>query len=303
MRTDMNIHRTVNWSIAAAVIALLAWGCGGRKESNPSGTLEATEVDVVSTVPGRIISIAADLGDKVNKNDTLVVLDTELLRLQKKQAETNRESLHAQREVLRDQRHQAETSFDLARTSFERTAALLRQGSATQQQFDEMKAKQDLAESQVSSIKDQLDALDAEEAKLNATLAVFDRQLQDAIIQAPIGGTVLLRPSEPGEMASPGAVLLRLADLSTLDLRVFLSETDIGRVKIGEELPVVVDAFHGESFTGTVAWISSESEFTPKNAQTREARTQLVYAIKVRIKNPDGRLHIGMPAEAKLTSP
>jgi HlyD family secretion protein len=142
--------------------------------------------------------------------------------------------------------------------------------------------------------------LDAESGKLDAALAVFDRQLKDGIILAPANGTVLLRAVEPGEVVIPGKVLIRIADISRLELKFFLDETDVDKVKIGQSLPVLVDALNGQILNGTVVWVSSESEFTPKNAQTRDARTQLVYAVKLSIDNPTENLHIGMPAEVKL---
>jgi HlyD family secretion protein len=290
-------------AISLVAAALLLVACqNGNRGANPSGSLEATEVDVVSAIPGRIASIRAELGERVNAGDTLVALDTEVLRLQRVQSAANRESLTAQRAVLNDQLHSAQTSYDLAQTSLDRTEALLQQGSATQQQVDEARAKRDLGRTQISSVRNQLSALDAEEVKLTAALAVFDRQLKDGIVYSPATGTVILRSAEPGEMAAPGSVLLRVADLRTLDLRVYLSETDLGKVKLGQDMAVLVDALPHEILHGTVTWISSEAEFTPKNAQTRDARTQLVYAVKVTLANPDGRLHIGMPAEVKLFS-
>ena len=115
-----------------------------------------------------------------------------------------------------------------------------------------------------------------------------------------MAGTVLTRTVEPGEVVPAGRTALRLADLSNLELRIYLEAGDLSRVKPGQELPVRVDALPGSPLTGTVAWIADEAEFTPKNAQTRHARAQLVYAVKLRVANPDGRLHVGMPAEVDL---
>jgi HlyD family secretion protein len=281
--------------------AIIISGCAARDSRvHPSGTLEATETDLASVSAGRILEVRPQLGDAVKAGDTLVVLDTELLRLQRAQSEANRGSIHAQREVAHDALEQAQSSLDLADTTLKRTRALLDQGSVTRQQLDEAQTKRDVAAAQVSAARHQLDALTAEETKLEALLAVYDRQIRDGIIISPANGTIILRNAEPGEFASPGAVLLTLGDLSRLELRVFLGEQDLNRVKIGQELPVLVDALKGESITGKVTWISDEAEFTPKNVQTKQARTQLVYAVKLSVANPDGRLHIGMPAEVKL---
>lgn len=287
--------------LLVTVIAVVLTGCGGKnKQANPSGSLEATETDIASVYAGRILEVRSPLGARVHRGDTLIVLDTELLRLQRTQTEANRRSLQAQRNVAGDALRQAERNLELADTTLHRIRALTEQGSATSQQLDEAQTRRDIAFSQVSASRHQLDALSAEDAKLEAALAVYDRQLRDGCVVSPSDGTVILRNAEPGEFAAPGAVLLRLADLARLELRIFLDEQDLDRVKIGQDIPVLVDALKNESLTGKVIWVSSEAEFTPKNAQTRQARTQLVYAVKIGIANPDGRLHIGMPAEVQL---
>jgi HlyD family secretion protein len=285
----------------ALIVAALAVGCGGgSKGANPSGTLEATEVDLSSLLSGRILEVRPQLGDHVKAGDTLVVLDVELLELQRAQSAANRQSIEAQERIAEDGLHQTQQNLDLAQSTFTRQDALLQQGSATPQQVDEVRTRRDVAAAQSSAALHQIGALSAEMAKLDALLAVYDRQIRDGTIVAPQNGTVILRNAEPGETATPGSVLLRIADLTSLDLRVYLGERDLARVKLGQEIPVLVDALNGKSITGKVTWVSSEAEFTPKNAQTKQARTQLVYAVKVRLPNTDGKLDIGMPAEVKL---
>ncbi|MBI5060642.1 efflux RND transporter periplasmic adaptor subunit [candidate division KSB1 bacterium] len=293
---------TSRWISLVALAALIGLaGCGKREAVlNPSGTLEATEIDVASLLAGRVLQVRAKLGDPVRAGDTLVVIDTELLSLQRAQTESNGRTLAAQKLVARDARSQAQHGLDLAELTYNRLRALLEQGSVTRQQVDEAETKRAVAMSQVSGAAHQIAAIEAEALKLQSTLAVLDRQMKDGVVLAPASGTVLMRTIEPGEMAAPGVTLMRIADLSQLELRVFLGELDLARVKIGQQLDVLVDALDGASLRGEIAWISSEAEFTPKNAQTRSARTQLVYAIKLRIANPDGKLHIGMPAEVKL---
>ncbi len=289
---------------AAALVVLVAWmmtGCGGAPErANPSGTLEATKINVAPAIGGRVLEVRARLGDRVSLGDTLVVLDTELIRLQRAQTEANQQSIVAQRRLAEEDIRQAKRSLELAETTLRRLEVLLDEGSATQQRVDDLTTQRDVAASRLTAARKRLEVFAAEQAKVNAALAVFDRQLQDGVLTAPLDGTVLVRATQPGEMAVPGGTLMRIANLSKMELRIFLGEEDLDLVRVGQALPVLMDALEGEELTGTVIWISSEAEFTPRNVQTREARAQLVYAVKLRLANPHGRLHIGMPAEVRL---
>jgi HlyD family secretion protein len=262
--------------------------------------LEATEVDLAPTLAAKVIEVRADLGDRVVAGDTLVVLDTEILVLQRAQAEANRRSLEAQRSATDEDRRQAARALALAETTLKRVRVLREEGSASEQQVDDAEAKRDMVRNQETAARHRVEYFGAELAKLDAALAVFDRQIRDGVLLAPSDGTVLLRSAEPGETAVPGRTALRIADLSRLELRVYLGEKDMDRVSIGQTLPVFVDALDGKELAGTVAWVSPEAEFTPKNVQTRNAREQLVYAVKLRVPNPDGALSIGMPAEIRL---
>ena len=294
------MHAARRVAVAVLAAALIAGCAGGSHGANPSGTLESTEVDLASLIPARILQVRPQLGDHVKKGDTLIVLDTELLTRQRAQNAANRESNAVQQQVAQDALRQARTNLDLAGTSLQRTKGLFQQGSATQQQLDEAQSKRDVAADAVESARHQIDLLQSQLVGLDDLLKVNDQQISEGAIISPLNGTVILRNAEPGEVATVGAVQLRVSDLDTLELRVYLGEQDLAKVKIGQQLPVLVDALKGQQLTGTVTWISSEAEFTPKNVQTREARTQLVYAIKLAVPNPTGNLHIGMPAEVKL---
>jgi HlyD family secretion protein len=288
-------------AVFATGLTLLGSGCGGDDHGpDPAGTFEATEVDVAPLVGGRVREVRADLGDRVTEGDTLIVLDTEPIALERDRTAATRGTLAAQRTEAEAMLRQAERRRELASTTLERARALLGQGSASQQEVDDLAAQLDVTTDEVTARRDRLGVLGAQEQELDAALAVFDRQLRDGVVLAPVSGTVLVRTVEPGEVIGRGATALRLADLRELDLRVFLEAPDLARVKLGQKLGVLVDALPHEALEGTVTWISSEAEFTPKNAQTRNARAQLVYAVKVRVPNPDDRLHLGMPAEVRL---
>jgi HlyD family secretion protein len=300
-RAGRSAPPTVALAIALTAAGVPLVGCGGgERGADPAGTFEATEVDVAPLVGARVLEVRAELGDRVSEGDTLVVLDMEPVRLERERTAVTRRTLAAQRTEAEAMLRQAERRRELAATTLERTRALLDQGSASQQQVDDLSAQLDVAAAEVTARRNRLSVLAAQEQEVDASLAVFDRQLRDGVVVAPVSGTVLVRAVEPGEVAARGALSMRLADLRWLDLRVFLEAPDLARVKLGQTLPVLADALPGEELEGTVTWIASESEFTPKNAQTRNARAQLVYAVKLRVENPDGRLHLGMPAEVRL---
>ncbi len=296
----VHAHRRTLALAAVAAGAAALGGCRGGAPAPPAGTFEATIVEVAPVLGGRALAVGAREGERVAAGDTLIVLDTSLVALQRAQAAAGGAALLAQRAVADADLAQARRQLALLETTYARTSTLRDQGTATAQQVDELAAQRDVARAAIDAARGRRAALDAELAHLDASLAVFDRQLQDSVVLAPIGGTVLTRSLEPGEVAAPGRPALRLADLSTLELRVFLEAGELDRVRAGQQLPVRVDALPDVPLTGTVAWVADEAEFTPKNAQTRHARAQLVYAVKLRVPNPDGALHIGMPAEIDL---
>ncbi|MBD3165823.1 HlyD family efflux transporter periplasmic adaptor subunit [bacterium] len=292
-----HIEAITLWIIVAGTALV---GCGEEKTARPSGTLEATEVDVAPLLQGRVLTVGAEKGETVQAGDTLLAIDTELLQLKRRQTAANGASIEAQLVTARDAVAQAERRLQLLETNLERVRKLNDEGSATQQELDNLEAERDIAEHGIEQARHQLDVIRAERVKLRAALDVLDRQLEDGVVLCPVDGTVLVRNIEPGEVAAPGRTALRLADLSTVELRLYLEAGVLDKVKLGDTFAVYVDALDGESLQGRVNWIASEAEFTPKNVQTREARAQLVYAVTLEVENPDGRLAIGMPAEAEL---
>lgn len=291
---------SAQWLRVASLLGLVIAGCDRTGTSHPSGSLEATEIDLAPAASGRALEVRAALGEQVLAGDTLVVLDTELLALQKRQTLANQRSIAAQQAAAAEERRQAERNRTLAETTLGRLQALLTQGSTTQQQVDDAAARLDVINSQVAAARHRETVYQAEMERLVAAVAVVDRQLEDGVLVAPSDGTVLMRALEPGELARPTATALRIADLEHLELRIYVEAIALDLVHVGQDIPLRIDALPDERFTGRVSWISAEAEFTPKNAQTREARTQLVYAVKVAVENRDRRLHIGMTAEAEI---
>jgi HlyD family secretion protein len=293
------------WRDAGLALAALAVaGCGGSgADRRPSGALEAEELRLAPALAGRVLEVRVAEGDSVAAGDTLLTLDVSLLRLQRAQSAAGLATLEARRRRVEAQQEEAEAALGLAASTRERLETLHAAGSATDQQRDEARAAHRQAAARRAALDHDLQALAAERASLVAGLAVLDRQLRDAVLLAPRPGRILERYTLPGEWTAPGQPALLLADLASLDLRVYLGETELAQAWLGRELPVHVDAWPDSSFTGKVVWVSSEAEFTPKNALTRDARAQLVYAVRLAVDNPQGRLLIGMPAEVELGTP
>ncbi len=280
--TPTRITGTTRAALALGVMLVLP-ACSGNGGPHPSGTLETTVVDVAPLISGRVLDVRADEGDSVSRGDTLIVLDTDVLRLQRDRTAANRATITAQRAQAEDMLKLAQHKQELAVSTLKRVEALVAQGSATRQQLDEATTQPDVAASEVASAHDQLAVLAAQETELASSLAVIDRQLDDGVVLSPIAGTVLLRAARTRGGGTPGALGLRLADLASLESARLPGGARPRPGEAGAELPVTVDALPGRTFDRTVTWISDEAEFTPKNAQTRDARAQLVYAVKLRV--------------------
>jgi HlyD family secretion protein len=173
----------------------------------------------------------------------------------------------------------AEAKFVMAQNDFSRSNKLYKNRTISQQQYDAAKASVDVAAA----------------AKETARL-----QLDNAIIKAPLSGIVLVKAIEKGELATVGTPIVTMADLSAVKLSVYLAEQSIGKIKLGEAVPVSVDSYPGEKFSGKVVYISDQAEFTPKSIQTKEERTTQVFRIKIEIPNPEMKLKPGMPADAEF---
>ncbi len=287
-------------AVITSAILLLA-GCGRWEEGAAvSGTLEATEIRLAPALAGRVLEARAERGRRVAAGDTLLVLDTELLLLQREETAARDEVLRAQLSAARLQQERAAAERALAERTHARLRVLADQGSASEQQLDEARSRRDQAAAIEESGRHAVDALAAELRALRTRLAVQDRRIADGVLLSPLSGTVLERYAHPGEWIAPGSPAFLLADLERLMMRIYLDETDVDLVGLGGRIPLRLDALPGEDLAGVVRWISPQAEFTPKNAQTRRARTQLVFAVELEVANPGGRLHLGMPGEALL---
>ncbi len=302
--------------IAVAASMALGYGCEKKTDASfvGSGAIETTEVTVSAQTRGALTKVSFDEGDTVSVGQTLAEIDVEDLRLQRQatvsgldEIEANRKTAQQEIAAAREGITQARITLDNARVTRDRIAALFQQGAATKDRLDQADTNLALAQSRVNSAKAQLAAAQSRLNVLAATrertqdnLKVLDEQISKGVIVSPAGGTVIQKLAEQGEVVNFGSPVCTIADLSTVWLMVYVGEESIGRVKLGRKGFVRVDAYPDRRFEGTVTWISPKAEFTPKNVQTRESRSDLVYAVKITLPNPEGVFKIGMPAEANI---
>jgi HlyD family secretion protein len=296
----MNHKKYLRMSTILCAI-LMSFACHEKLPADfaGSGTLEATEVTVGSLVNGTILQLTKEEGDPVKADELLAAIDVEKLVLQKAQLQASLGEIDASRIAADAAIAQASDNLDNVQIRFKRIKELYSKGSATQQQYDDITTQLNVARSQLTSAKSQVPLLDAKRAQIEATMAVLDRQIKDGTVVAPLDATVVEKYVEPGEIAIQGGALYKLADMVNLWIKIYVAETDMDLLNLGQDVFVRVDATP-EPFAGKVSWVSPEAEFTPKNVQTKKARAELVYAVKVILKNKDDILKIGMPAEVYL---
>jgi HlyD family secretion protein len=313
--------------IGVTVLSILLFGCGNGNEENfieESGTIETVDVTISSQTSGKLSELIKREGDKIKKNDTLAVIEHKKLLHQLEQAEAAKAIAKSQLDlVLKGARQediaqaeemvrQAEVNFDLAKKEFDRVKNLYRSKSISKQKFDNAKTRFEVAESQLSSARKNLEKVrniarpeEVEQAKAKyrqaeANANLLREQLNDAYITSPINGRIVNHFMEAGELVSPMSSLFKVSNLNLVELTVYVQETKIGRVKLGQKAEITVDSYPDKVYEGKVTYISPEAEFTPKNIQTKEERTKLVFAVKIEIPNPEEDLKAGMPADAQI---
>lgn len=286
------------------VLAVLA-GCGGGEKSafEYTGTAEARVVRVSAQTAGTITSVLIDDGDDVRVDSVLATVRVDKLELQAAQAGSVREELAHQRAALEAQIAAARITRENLHTRLQRLEALLRDNATTRQSVDDARAQLDASDAQIRGLQKQHAALGSKEAQTASTVGLLKTQIGEATIVAPLNGRVLVRYADPGELAMPGTPICDIADLRSMWTRIYIAETDLPSVSVGQKATIRIDGASDVSLHGTVTWISDKAEFTPKTILTEETRTTLVFAAKVRLDNPDGKIKIGMPLTVTLDTP
>ena len=288
--------------IAAVVLAA---SCGTEAQFDAQGTFEATEVVVSSEATGRILNFEVVEGMAVEANQMVGAIDSVQLHLQRKQLVAQQSALLGSRPDVKKQVAALREQIAKQNEELRRVENMLKDGAATKKQKDDIEAQIKILERQLDATLSTLDkntsTINNNSAALEAQIAALDDRISKCRIISPVGGTVLVKYAEAGELASVGKPLMKIADLDNIYLRAYFTSDQLAKVNLGDEVKVVAD-FGGEErydYTGRVAWISSESEFTPKTIQTKDSRANLVYAVKIAVEN-DGRLKIGLAGEVVL---
>ncbi len=296
--------------VVPVLLALQACGDYDGISVTATGTIEATEVTVSAQVGGVAKYFRADEGSIVMAGDTLAVLDAIDWVYQLRQAEANLAAVDAQyklaaRGARQEDLIQAEASFRSAETDVKRMEELAPTGSVSSKQLEDARTRFTLAQQSYEKLKrgsrqEEIEIARARRDQAEAQVSSLKKKVSDCTIVSPISGTVTKRFVEQGELVGPGMSVFRVANLSEMDIMIYVSETELPKVKLGQSAKVMVDAFSDREFQGKVVFISPTAEFTPKNIQTKDERTKLVFGVKVHVFNPDGSLKAGIPADVSL---
>jgi len=309
-----------NKYIFIIALAVLACACNTNKnDADASGTFEADEVVVSANLPGRILSFNVNEGETIPAGKVVGAIDAEDLNLQKQQVEESIKALHSktldvspQVKLLMDQTAVQHAELNRQLRERTRTENLVKADAATAKQLDDINAQIEVLQRQIQVTEQQINvqknnvetqnrSILSEGRPLEKKVAQLKNDIDNASIINPVAGTVLTKYAEAGEGTAPGKALYKIADLSTLNLKAYITGAQLSQVKLEQQVKVRVDKGKDEykEITGTITWISDKAEFTPKTIQTKDERANLVYAVKIKVKN-DGYLKIGMYGELLL---
>lgn len=309
------------------ILTPLMAGCGnnsGDSYIEESGTVETTNLLISSKVAGTVDEILYEEGRRVNRGDTIMIIDHEALDIQLKQARARAAMAKAQLDLLKNGARkediaqvkavltQAEASLQTAKSDKERMENLIKNQSISQKQYEDAMTNFEIKEAQYKAAlenynkvqkfarPEELTQAEGNYNQAEASVELIQKSIRDSYIKAPISGYITENYVEIGETVSNLTSLVKIADLSSAEIIIYVSETDLGKVKLGQKAEIFTDSYPDKAYTGTVSYISPEAEFTPKNIQTKDERTKLVFEVKIKAANNEFELKSGMPADAKV---
>lgn len=286
--------------------AIVLTGCSEEKQFDATGTFEsANEIIVSGETNGKIMELHLQEGDKVNAGQILGYIDTTQLHLTKLQLQKNSTSLQINKPDIEKQIAALQEQIKKQEFEQQRLLNLKKDGAASQKQIDDIASAIAVLKSQLnaqlSTLKKTTGSVDEQSRSIDIQIAQIDDRIKKSLITAPVNGTVTAKFMNVGEFAAAGKPIYKVADLDNMYLRAYFTSAQIADIKIGQKVKVTAD-FGDEkeyAYDGTVIWIAADHEFTPKNIQTKESRADLVYAVKIAVKN-DGQIKIGTYGEVSL---
>lgn len=291
--------------LCAAALAAFSACNGGDSGYDASGVFETTEVIVSAKGTGEILALNAEEGRQVASGEVLGCIDTMQLTLKRRQLAAGMSATDSKR--LDEDRQVAALKRQIDNLKRERTrfAELLEAKAGTAKQVDDIDYQISVLQRQLAATQEQISgnnaSLGKQSAGIGAQIAQIDDQIRNSVITSPIRGVVMARYAEPGEYAVPGRALFKVADISRMKLRAYITADQLTSLKVGQKVKVFADQGKADrkEYNGTVAWISDRAEFTPKTIQTRDERANLVYAVKIEVRN-DGLIKRGMYGDVRF---
>jgi len=294
----MHIYK---YSLGLSILITSLVSCShSNVKADGYGNFEATEITISAENNGKLMQFDVEEGNVLKKGRFIGYIDTIPLDLKREQLQVSKAVISSKSKGVLSQIDVLNAKLETAMLNKTRAENLLKDNAGTQKQLDDINGEIDVLKQQIISIEIQNAPVVNEIKNVDVQIKQLDDQIEKSKIINPIDGTVLEKYAEANEITAFGKPLYKIADLSTMNLRVYVSQTQLPDLKIGQEVTVKIDGTDGmKSYSGTISWIASEAEFTPKIIQTKEERVALVYAVKIDVKN-DGSLKIGMPAEMWL---
>ena len=299
------MKKTLTYS-SLLVLALAMTACGkGNKAYDASGVFESTEVTISAEGNGKIMSLGIQEGDRLEAGAVVGCIDTVQLFLSKVQLEASRRAVGSGRLNISRQIAALESQIVKQRQELDRFTKLEQAGASNRKQVEDIQAQLDILERQLAAQKESLQNANSNVSgqadALEAQIAQLEDRIRKCVITSPVSGTVLAKYSEAGELAVQGRALFKVADLENIRLRAYITADQLTNIKLGQAVKVYADQGTSgrKEYAGTLVWISDKAEFTPKTIQTRDERANLVYAVKIAVKN-DGLIKLGMYGEVKF---
>lgn len=279
-------------------VALLASCSFNNDRSDAYGNFESTEIIVSSQAMGEIEMLDFEEGDILDKNAVVGVIDTTDLVLSRRLLIQQKQAIGAQLGSINSEIEVQQQQLQNNLINQKRIKNLFENGAATQKQLDDINGLVDLNRKQITATKSRKAAILDQMSSFDIQVEQINDKIDKCLVKNPVKGTVLVKYAEKGELATIGKPLYKLANLETINLKAYISGDQLSQIKIGQQVEVKYDKNKKEDsgIKGTVTWIASNAEFTPKTIQTKEERVNLVYAVKVMVVN-DGSIKIGMPGE------